>query len=223
MTRVLQFAFAAFLFLMLNACGGDETAEGSGVGVHGTGSTWTTVYEELGDGGEVVYRERSTRSVAGRQTYRGRKVVVLEDTGVVEVGEGAGDRFMITYYIDPDTSNTVAHMGDDGSTFDFTPHDGVLSLPLEVGKTWTASYTETFLYREVTETTEQEKTYEVSSFEGVTTPAGTFMAYRVVQRDPVGSSFELFYDPDLALGVKTVVRSDGMAEAQSYLVSHDLG
>ena len=72
----------------------------------------------------------------------------------------------------------------------FEPHTGELSLPLEVGKTWIATYVAYHSSGEIAAATTK---WEVVGFDDVTTPAGAFMAYRIVQTAPSDASFEFFF------------------------------
>ena len=178
--------------------------------------------------GTPIY-ERITEVVAGRQTYSRRNgvssvAVVVEAVHEVQVGSHTFTSYGLTWYLDPRSGNPVAvrinvlpwvpEPANSGELIEFQPHTGVLSLPLEVGKTWMASYTAEHPGGSVTTETSR---WEVVSLEEVITPAGTFTAFRILRRDAGDPSFELYYDPALALVVKTVSPA-----GELYLVSHDL-
>ena len=162
-----------------------------------------------------------TENLVDRKTYRGRDVVVLETTyDEVEQEHVAGDvKVALSIdvsphvdYIDSCTGNLVARVGESGGITDFVPHDGKLSLPLEVGKTWTATYTIGYPGGSSRVITDE---WKVTSLNDVSTPAGTFMAYRIVHQDT--SSYQFYYDPDLALIIK-----EDSSISSSYLLSYDL-
>ena len=96
------------------------------------------------------------------------------------LGDGAaGESRTLTTYLDALTGNTVAEF--DGETFQtaYAPHDGLFSWPLEVGKTWTATYTGTD-YDGAEEELDSESVtaaHEVLAFADVTRPTGSFRVY----------------------------------------------
>lgn len=170
--------------------------------------------------GHYHFRYHITESVVGRKTYRGRDVVMLETAYESEPEHLAGQvKVALSIvapephidYIDSCTGNLVATVDDSGIT-DFAPHDGKLSLPLEVGKTWTATYTITPPGRSSWVATDE---WKITSFEEVNTPAGAFMAYRIV--DGSSPSRFFYYDPDLALIIK-----EDSSSSTKYLLSYDL-
>jgi len=176
------------------------------------------------------YHYHITESVVGRTTYRGRDVVMLETTyddpnnpvsgataGHVKVALSVAFPEPHIDYIDSCTGNLVARVDDSGIT-DFAPHDGKLSLPLEVGKTWTATHTITTPGGSSRVVTDE---WEVTSFEEVNTPAGAFMAYRIVDHGwhmrGSSPSRSIYYDPDLAL----IIKENRYGDIR-YLLSYDL-
>ena len=200
--------FAAAVALTLAACsgGGNEGSgvddRGAGFAAHGIGSTWTYVSaseEGLAAGDTDPYPGRFYYRVTDTRMYRGLDVVVVE----AAIEFTGADRRETEIYFDSRTGNAVAYFNEEGVLeSDITPHDGYLSLPFEVGKTWEAIYTETFSASG--EIHQVREDYEVVGFEEVTVPAGVFMAFQVTSTDEDGETSSYFYDPDLEMIVKFI-------------------
>lgn len=82
------------------------------------------------------------------------------------------------------------------------PHSGFLSFPLFVGKTWKHTY--------VNSGTSRDSRYKVVAYQPVTTPAGTFDAFKIEGLDqrwdrPYGIIVTLWYAP----AVKNIVKFAG--------------
>lgn len=213
----------AFIILALAGCGGGdgsgspgETA--AGLASLGVGSTWTYAQTFMEAGETVVSRVHFR--ITDRRPWRGRDVVVMviEASPTVE-----GETRALTTYLDALTGNTVADF--DGETLQtaYAPHDGLFSWPLEVGKTWTAAYTETDYDGAEEELGSESVTavHEVLALEDVGTPAGSFRAYKIERTESWNGGTDTvsyFYDPDLGLIVKWEFTGGG----EAVLADHDL-
>ena len=213
----------AFIILALAGCDGSgsrgETT--AGLASLGVNSTWTYVvtFVEAGE----AFVSRFHFRIADRRPWRGRNVIVMLSEGAAEAPPTfEGETWTLTTYLDARTGNTVADFDGDTLQTEYVPHDGLLSWPLEVGKTWTATYTEIDYDGTGEEVGSESVTaaHEVLAFEDVTTPAGSFMAYRIERTESSSGDTDTstyFYDPDLRLIVKWMD-----AEGEAVLVAHDL-
>ena len=172
----------AFIILALAGCDGGNGSRGettAGLASLGPGSTWTYALTFVEAG--ATFTSRVHVRIADRRTWRGRDVVVVLSEDGTEAPPSAGEPWALTTYLDARTGNTVADFDGETLQTEYVPDDGLLSLPLEVGKTWTATYTETD-YDGVEEELGSETVsaaHEVLAFEDVSTPAGSFRAYRI--------------------------------------------
>ena len=210
----------AFIILTLAGCGGDDGSgsageTSAGLASLGVGSTWTYAHTFVGAG--ETFGSPARFRIVDRRTWRGRDVVVM-------LGEGAaGDSRTLTTYLDALTGNTVAEFDGEALQTEYTPHDGLFSWPLELGKTWTATYTETDYDGAEAELGSESVTaaHEVLAFTDVTTPAGSFRAYEIERTESSSAgtgTVTYFYDPDLGLIVKWVYSGGG----EAVLLDHDL-
>ena len=144
--------------------------------------------------------------------YHGLDVVVVE----VTIGFEGVDTRETEIYFDSRNGSAVDYFDVEGVLeSDITPHDGYLSLPFELGKTWDVTYTETFTASNETHQIREE--YEVVGFEAVTVPAGAFMAFRVTSTDEDGKTFSYFYDPDLDMIVKFISIEEIVLESYNLM------
>ena len=101
---------------------------------------------------------------------------------------------------------------------EYIPHDGMLSFPMKVGKTWRATYEE--VLGGTWEEEEAWQDWEVMAYEEVTVPAGTFMAFRVTR---TGTSdayaqddvYTYWYAPTIGFVVKM---DDQYADGEHYVL-----
>lgn len=119
-----------------------------------------------------------------------------------------------TLVYDKATGNTVAdfRMGKEATAY--SPHDGTLSWPLYVNKSWTAS----FAYHDHVNgmTVEPVKIeYRVAAYEDIVVSAGAWKAFRIESETPARNSFStIWYAPDIKLIVKRV---------NETIIGHPLG
>jgi len=108
-----------------------------------------------------------------------------------------------TYLYDMATSNMIATLQLGKEVTSTTPHEGTLSWPLYVGKTWTATYT--FNNRRqgmIVGPVNSE--YRATAYEDVTVPAGTWKAFKI-ESEAANSAFStIWYAPDIKLIVKRI-------------------
>lgn len=125
-------------------------------------------------------------------SYGGRPVMRMD----------TGDGFVSL--LEPSSWNVVATTDGDGTVkTSATPHVGALDWPLWVGKEWTA--TRTWRDHNRGRSWEGVTTYwKVEAIEDITTPAGTFRAFRI-QSTPGrydATSYTHWYSPELGIYVK---------------------
>jgi len=104
-------------------------------------------------------------------------------------------------------------------------YTGVLPYPLEVGKTWeiteTESLTMTSMGETEKETEKNDYTYRVETVEDITVPAGTFRCFKIVQYDESGAVVQTKWISDETKGeVKLIDHETGeIDELLSYSFS----
>ena len=109
-----------------------------------------------------------------------------------------------TLVFDKATGNTVAdfRMGKEATAY--SPHDGTLSWPLYVDKSWTASYAYHDHVNGMTVEPVKIK-HRVAAYEDVVVSAGAWKAFRIESETPDRNSFStIWYAPDIKLIVKRV-------------------
>ena len=94
---------------------------------------------------------------------------------------------------DARSHNWIACLKDGEVLAETTPHAGALSWPLQVGNAWRwmSRWTDHWLQPGFTSVSDQWSDHEVTAYEEITVPAGTFMAYRV---EIVGSQCDCYTD-----------------------------
>lgn len=107
--------------------------------------------------------------------------------------------------LDKATRNSIATLKDGKLIWKFTPHEGTYAWPLEVGKTWTATYAAEDPVRKRKWDRVREH-WTVAAYEEVTVPAGTFKAFRLESTPGENSGVRktLWYAPEIHLFVKRV-------------------
>ena len=138
-----------------------------------SGPTVTLTYTVIEDG---VYE--------GKPVHR---VVVGNDTNLYDVA----------------TSNAIATLRFGKEVSSTLPHDGMLSWPLYVDKSWTATFTFNNRVQGMTIGPVNVQ-YRVAASEDVTVPAGTWKALKI-QSETSNSAFStIWYVPEIKLMVKRI-------------------
>lgn len=173
------------------------------------------------DGGEQVavgFPKPGTRLVfdktSGDRTERLAWTVVDETAHrerlVVRLISNAGFEFY-----DLETKSWMATMLH-GKMQEVFPHNGQLSSPLWVGKSWPA----TFLYtRRDGSQAEQNRSWTVEARETIKVPAGSFDTFRI-RSSGDNLSITLWYAPELQFFVRRV--TEGMVQVEQVLVEYRL-
>ncbi|MCW9057664.1 MAG: hypothetical protein OQL11_02145 [Gammaproteobacteria bacterium] len=147
-------------------------------------------------------RETITWIVIDETAHRGRTVLrLISDAGFE--------------FYDAETKSWVATMLHDRLQ-EVSPHNGQLSSPLWVGKSWEAR----FLYRRRDGSqTEQHRTWTVEARETVSVPAGSFDCFRIRSQGEA-LTITLWYAPELDFYVRRL--TEGMVQAEQVLVDYRL-
>jgi hypothetical protein len=105
---------------------------------------------------------------------------------------------------DKATRNFVATLRDGKELIVASPHDGTVSWPLWVGKSWRSTYTLHDRVRGRSDTL--GVSWKAESYEEVTVPGGTFKAFKLVSTPGVGMAayYTIWYVPDPGLVVKQI-------------------
>jgi hypothetical protein len=146
------------------------------------GSTWVNERVDTGSYGSSSTQLPMTR---GERTWQGVQVITFETPENTLLATPALD------YIAQVKGETVLVSWD-------PPYN--LDWPLRVGKTWKKSYRMTNHSANRTISYEVEQTVE--AYESVTTPAGTFKAFRVFSSDTMGNENTDWISTDLGIFVK---------------------
>jgi hypothetical protein len=110
-----------------------------------------------------------------------------------------------TIVVDKATRNSIATLREGKVVWKFSPHEGTYAWPLEVGKSWTATYAAEDPVRKQRWDRVQEH-WTAAAYEEVTVPAGTFKAFRLESTPGENSGVRktLWYAPEIHLFVKRV-------------------
>lgn len=179
------------LWLLLSACATvsanpPHEAYPVHVGFPQPGTKW--IYRSVNQAGATT---TMTFVVLGEGTYEGKPVYRVS----------AG---LDTFIYDRTTANLICSFRMGKEVFVASPHDGTLSSPLWVGKSWKASFTAHDRVRGFSHSP-VEVNWKVDAFEEVTVPAGTFQAFRLQSSIAPATAFStLWYAPELNLIVKRV-------------------
>jgi hypothetical protein len=118
-------------------------------------------------------------------------------------------------FYDLETKSWMATMLH-GKMQEVFPHNGQLSSPLWVGKSWPA----TFLYaRRDGSQAEQNRTWTVEARETIEVPAGSFDTFRIRSAGD-NLTITLWYAPELQFFVRRV--TEGMVQVEQVLVEYRL-
>lgn len=146
--------------------------------------------------------ERLAWTVVDETAYRERLVVRLISHAGFE-------------FYDLETKSWMATMLH-GKMQEVFPHNGQLSSPLWVGKSWPA----TFLYtRRDGSQAEQKRTWTVEARETIEVPAGSFDTFRIRSAGN-NLTITLWYAPQLKFFVRRV--TEGMVQVEQVLVEYRL-
>jgi hypothetical protein len=175
------------------------------------GSTFTSIRRDTGSFGSAT--AMLPGKYLGEVTWRGQKVHAFE-TPELTTYATTGDRFAF-----------IAQVKGDRPLFSWDP-PAAWELPLEVGKKWTRKYRLTI--HAANRTIAVEEAQVIEAFEDLTTPAGTFKAWRVRSADNFGNENVQWYAPDLGVFVKQSLRRtaknpSGPGTREIELVSYTRG
>ena len=142
--------------------------------VYAVGSSWTTDHTVNGE------TERVTSTIVEKREIDGR-VVDVHSYSIPENSPGFACDGANGGMHDAVTHNWVGCLKDGEVLASLNPHNGQYSWPLEVGRSWRSerTWTDNVLHPDYSGPGWEE--YTVVSWEEVTVPAGTFMAYKVVR------------------------------------------
>jgi hypothetical protein len=150
------------------------------------GSTWVNARVDTGSYGSSSTQMPMTR---GERIWQGAQVITFETAENTLLTSSGGD------YLAQVKGDTVLVSWD-------PPYN--LPWPLHVGKASKKSYRMTLPGANRTISYEVEQ--RVEAYESVTTPAGTFKAFRVVSSDTLGNENTDWISPDLGIFVKRSLR-----------------
>lgn len=165
---------------------------------------------------EVGFPKPGTRLVFDKTTGDQRETIawtVVDETAyrerlVVRLISNAGFEFY-----DLETKSWMATMLH-GKMQEVYPHNGQLSSPLWVGKSWPAK----FLYtRRDGSQAEQNRTWTVEARETISVPAGSFDTFRIRSAGD-NLTITLWYAPELQFFVRRV--TEGMVQVEQVLVEY---
>jgi hypothetical protein len=146
--------------------------------------------------------ERLAWTVVDETAYRERLVLRLISNAGFE-------------FYDLETKSWMATMLH-GKMQEVFPHNGQLSSPLWVGKSWPA----TFLYtRRDGSQAEQKRSWTVEARETIRVPAGSFDTFRI-RSSGDNLTITLWYAPELQFFVRRV--TEGMVQVEQVLVEYRL-
>jgi len=149
------------------------------------GTKWVSrTVEEPGETKTQVF------TVMQEGTYKDKQVFQMSD-GVE------------TIVLDRATRNWIATLRDGKVDRSASPHNGELSFPIWVGKSWVARYR--FYDSKTAGPSHYDVTYswKVTAYEDVIVPAGTFKAFRLEGSNPFATT-KIWYSPELHLVVKRI-------------------
>ena len=151
-------------------------------------------------GTKWLYRRVDQRGTTGTTMFTVLEEGTYQGKPVYRVDVGGLD----IYIYDKATANKMALIRGGKELFASLPHDGALSWPLWVGKSWTATYT---WYDREYGLTERDVniSWKVEAYEDVETPAGRWKAFRLHMSSRGGTVLSIFwYAPEVRFVVKAV-------------------
>jgi len=153
------------------------------------GTTFSNLRRDSGSYGSATVQLPG--KYLGEQSWRGQKVHAFESPEGTSLGT-TGDKFAF-----------IAQVKGDTPIVTWEPPVGY-QLPVEIGKSWTRKYKLTM--HATNQSFQVEDTQTVEAYEDVTTPAGTFKAWRVRTVDDLGNDNVQWYSPEAGLFVKQILR-----------------
>jgi hypothetical protein len=192
--RSMSYAILAALVIVCGGCATTPAAPPPGgvqadVAFPSPGTRWVT---RTTDQSGVVSTLTLTALEEG--AYEGKPVYRLSDGTEIRIFDRA-------------TRNFVATVRDGKERIAASPHDGTLSSPLWVGKSWRSTYTLHSRDRGRSDTV--GVSWRAETYEEVTVPAGTFKAFKLVSTPGVNNAsyYTVWYAPDPGLVVKQIYES----------------
>ena len=180
------FPFIAFLFtLVLPGCAVTAPVAERYLAPP-TGSKWVTGRTDTGSYGSD---SAQLSMIRGARTWQGREVITFETPENTVLALPTGDY--------------LAQIKDDKVLVSWDPPYN-LDWPLVVGKTSKKSYRMTI--HSTNRTVPFDVEQKVEAYEPVTTPAGTFNAFRVLTTDTLGNENTDWIDTKLGIFVKRTLR-----------------
>jgi hypothetical protein len=173
------------------------------------GSSWVLTEKNTGSYGSGS--GQITLRALGEQTWDGKKAMAFTD--------GTD-----TFYLDLQ-ARFLAVVRGTTPRLTFEPYDAAFSWPLFVGKSWVNRFRMRDHERGRTfDTVEWDG--EVTAFEEVKTPAGTFKAFKVVHQNPFSRTTR-WWSPDLGIYVRSQFERFGgnylgVGSRETELVSYEL-
>lgn len=177
-----------------------------------------SVNAETGEKVDVGFPKAGTRLVFDKVTGDKHETIAWtvvdatahKDRVVERLISNAGFEFY-----DKETKSWMATMLH-GKMHEVYPHNGQLSSPLWVGKSWPAK----FLYtRRDGSQAEQSRTWTVEAKEMVSVPAGNFDTFRI-RSSSDSLTVTLWYAPEIKFFVKRV--TEGMVHVEQVLMEYHL-
>jgi hypothetical protein len=182
-----QFAWSVGLVLTLSSSGcALTTPEAERYVAPPPGSTWVNARVDTGSYGSSSIQLPMTR---GERIWQGAQVITFETPENTLLASPAGD--------------FIAQVKGDNILVSWDPPYNV-DWPLHVGKTSKKSYRMTI--HSANRTVSYEVEQKVEAYESVTTPAGTFKAFRVSSSDTLGNENTDWISTDLGIFVKRSLR-----------------
>jgi hypothetical protein len=107
--------------------------------------------------------------------------------------------------LDKATRNAIATLKDGKLIWRFTPHEGTYAWPMEVGKSWSATYAAEDPVRQ-RKWHRVEEAWTIAAYEEITVRGGTFRAFRLESTPGENSGVRktLWYAPEIHLYVKRI-------------------
>ena len=172
------------------------------------GSTWASTRRDAGSYGASTVQVASKR---GQRSWQGQQALTFEGPELTIVAL-------------PDSGRWIGMFKGDTPVITWDPPVG-WEWPLEVGKTWTRSYT--LNMHAAKRRVPFQSTQKVEAYEEVQVPAGTFKTFKVSTIDTLGNENLAWFSPELGIFVKQSLRrtakhAAGPGSRDTELVSHTI-
>ena len=187
-SRMFALAGTAIAATLLASCA-TAPPKASGYVAPPVGSTLTIVQRNTGSYlAQMKVGEVQLPMTRGERTWEGKQVITFSSPQgtLLEAPEPSGAWIAI---VGP--GDAVLVKWDPPLAF---------SWPLEVGKTWSGSYRATY---GTSQPVLFDTTCNVSAYEDVTVPAGTFKVFRIVCTHSTGQEDTFWYSHELGINIKT--------------------